>query len=137
MVAAILSAGHPPEIRARRLIVVNGTPITVLWRAEGDHAAAVAISPAVLHAWVSGALDNGPYAGTFLSLLGLTGELLAGPAPKLGAPIVKASASETGLPWTLVIGPGVSAVAPGDLAGRQRLFAAGLAAILILFSGVS
>ena len=61
-VAAMLSAGHPPESGARRLFVVDGTSVTVLWRADGDRAAALAISPTVLHAWVSGALDDEPQA---------------------------------------------------------------------------
>jgi len=136
-VAAILSEGHPPESDARRLIVVDGISITVLWRAEGDRAAALAISPTVLHAWVSGALDDGTRAAGHLSLLGSTGELLAGPAMKTGASVVKASASETGLPWTVVLGPGDSSSASADMAGRQRLLSAGLAAILLLLAGGS
>ncbi len=136
-VAAMLSAGHPPESRARRLIVVDGTSVTVLWRAEGDRAAALAISPAVLHAWVGGVLDDGPQGGAHLSLLGSTGELLAGAAMKLGATVVKASASETGLPWTIVLGLGDSSSASADLAGRQRLLSGGLAAILLLLAGGS
>ena len=136
-VAAMLSAGHPPESRARRLSVVDGISVTVLWRADGGRAAALAISPTVLHAWVSGALDDGPRAGAQLSLLGSTGELLAGPAIKPGALVVKASASETGLPWTIVLGHGDSSSASADLAGRQRLLSAGLAAILLLLVGGS
>ena len=136
-VAAMLSAAHPPESSARRLLVVDGTWVTVLWQAEGDRAAALAISPTVLHAWVRGALDDGPGAGAHLSLLGPTGELLAGPAVKPGAPVVKTSASETGLPWTIVLGPGDSSSASADVAGRQRLMSAGLAAILLLLAGGS
>src|SRR5688572_274015 len=81
-VAAILSEGRPPELGSRRLVFVDGTSVTVLWRAEGDRAAALAISPTVLDAWVNGALDDGTRAAGHLSLLGSTGELLAGPAMK-------------------------------------------------------
>lgn len=136
-VAAMLAAEHPSESSARRLIVVDGTPVTVLWRAEGDRAAALAISPTVLAAWVSGALDDEQRKGAHLSLLGSTGELLTGQAIKPGAPVVKASASDTGLPWTIVLGPGDSSSASADVAGRQRLLSAALTAILILLAGGS
>ncbi|HEX8030220.1 MAG TPA: HAMP domain-containing sensor histidine kinase [Vicinamibacterales bacterium] len=137
-VAATLSAGSPLESTARRLsVVVEGVPVTVLWRAEGDRASALAISPAVLHAWVGGALGNGARAAGHLSLLGSTGELLAGPAIKPGAQVVKASASETGLPWTVVLDPGDSSSESADMAGRERLLSAGLAAILLLLAGGS
>jgi signal transduction histidine kinase len=136
-VAALLSASHPPESSARRLIVVDGTPVTVLWRADGERAAALAIPETVLNAWVSGALDDGPSAGAHLSLLGSTGELIAGPALKPDATVVRAPSSETGLPWTIVLAPGDSSSASADLASRQRLLSAALAAILLLLAGGS
>jgi signal transduction histidine kinase len=136
-VAAMLSAEHPSESSARRLIDVEGTAVTVLWRAENDRAAALAISPTVLRTWLSGAVDDPLRSSGRLSLLGAAGELLAGPEIEPGAPVVKASASETGLPWTIVLGPGDSSSASADLAGRQRLLSAGLAAILLLLAGGS
>ena len=44
-------------------------------------------------------------------------------------------ASETGLPWTLAVGPGDSLAMDEDLAGRRRLLSLGLAAILVLLGG--
>jgi signal transduction histidine kinase len=50
---------------------------------------------------------------------------------------VKWPASETGLPWTLVLSPGTSSRASDELAGRRRLLSMGLAAILLLLAGGS
>ncbi len=123
--------------QSRRLVVVENTPVTVLWRAQGTDATALAISPAVLRAWTDNAIANGPNAGARLSVLAVSGELLAGPAPSAGSATVKAPASETGLPWTLVLSPGDSSPATAELASRQRLLSVGLAAILLLLAGGS
>ncbi len=125
------------ESQPRRVVVVENTPVTVLWRAQGAKAAALAISPAVLRAWTGNAIANGPTAGVTLSVLAVSGELLAGPAPRAGSATVKAPASETGLPWTLVLSPGDRSPATEELASRQRLLSVGLAAILLLLAGGS
>ena len=136
-VAAMLSAGPPPDSGARRVFVVDGKPVTVLCHADGEQAAALAISPTVLHAWIRGALDDEAHAGAHLSLLGSAGELIAGSAVAPGVAVVRVPASETGVPWTVVLGPGDSSSAAADVASRQRLLSAALAAILLLLGGGS
>ncbi len=125
------------EGQPRRVVVVENTPVTVLWRTQGANAAALAISPAVLRAWTDNAIANGPTAGVTLSVLAVSGELLAGPAPRAGSETVKAPASETGLPWTLVLSPGDRSPATDELASRQRLLSVGLAAILLFLASGS
>jgi signal transduction histidine kinase len=122
---------------SRRLVMVENTPVTVLWRAQGDRAAALAISPTVLQGWTDPASEHGPRAAARLSLLGPSSELIAGPAPRAGFAVVKAPASETGLPWTLVLSPDDSSSGSAEFASRQRLLSGGLAAILLLLSGGS
>ena len=56
---------------------------------------------------------------------------------KPGVPVVRVPAPETGLPWTIVLGPGDSSSASADVASRQRLLSAALAAILLLLGGGS
>jgi signal transduction histidine kinase len=72
-----------------------------------------------------------------LSLLTSSGQLLVGPQPPSGPAVVKRLASETGLPWTLVLSPGDSSPQAQEFIGRRRLLSLGLAAIVLLLAGGS
>lgn len=102
---------------------------TLLWRPEDK---VLAIAPSVLRLWTEHAA-----ADARLSLVTDTGHVLAGLAPASGPTVVTRTSSETGLPWTLVLGPGNSSGQPADLAGRRRLLTLGLAAIVLLLGGGS
>jgi len=110
----------------RRLVVGEAT---LLWRTPGG---VLAILPSVLRAWTIPIT-----AGEHLSLVTASGRLLAGPQPLNGPATVKLPASETGLPWTLVLSPGDSSRQTQEFAGRRRLLSLGLAAILLLLAGGS
>jgi signal transduction histidine kinase len=136
-VADVVWNGREREKPPRQLVVAEHTSVTLLWRPNGIEASALAISPAVLHAWTKNAMANGPSSGARLSVLAASGEVLAGPVPLAISGTVKAPASETGLPWTLVLNPGDSSFAAEELANRRRLLSGGLAAILLLLAGGS
>ena len=89
----------PPT--GRRAIVVDNTPVTIIWRTEGSRLNAVAVSPAVVGGWTQKARQSDPLSTARLSLLVESGPLLAGETPDSGAGVVKRSAADTGLPWTL------------------------------------
>ena len=110
---------------------------TLVWRAAGAEASVTAISPSVLHAWMEKAAQGNPATGDRLSLLSVPGRLLAGPQPPSGPAVVKMPASETGLPWTLVLSPGDSSRQAQEFAGRRRLLTLGLVAIVLLLGGGS
>ena len=76
-------------------------------------------------------------AGERLSLLTDAGQLLAGVQPSSGPAVVTRAASETGLPWTLVLTPGETSALSQELVNRRRLLSAGLGAIVLLLGGGS
>ena len=115
---------HPP-MAGRRLVQGNAT---LLWSSERD---VLAIAHSVLQTWTQGITD-----GESLSLLTDTGDVLAGPPPAAGAAGVTRSASESGLPWTLVLSLGDAAQSQ-ELVNRRRLLSLGLAAIVLLLGGGS
>ncbi len=119
---------------SRRLMVGEQT---LVWRAAGAEASVTAISPSVLHTWMERAGQGDPAAGDRLSLLSVSGRLLAGSQPPSGPAVVKMPASETGLPWTLVLSPGDSSRQAQEFAGRRRLLSLGLVAIVLLLGGGS
>ncbi len=121
-------------LSSRRLVVEEHT---LLWCAAGAEALVIAISPPVLHAWMEKAFQGDLDPGDRLSLLSVSGQLLAGPQPPSGPARVTRPASETGLPWTLVLSPGDSSRQSQEFANRRRLLTLGLVAIVLLLAGSS
>lgn len=111
--------------------------MTLITQSTGAAVSVVVISPGGLDAWIARALEAEVSTGHQLSLLTSSGDLLAGVQPPDGTGIVKRLASETGLPWTVVLSPDGSWPQTQDLAGRQRLLAIGLGAIVLLLAGGS
>ena len=118
----------------RPIVVAERTPVTVVWQADANRATALAVLPSVLQTWVA-TISAESLNGSQLSVLGPNDDVLIGAAPAPGPTTVRALASETGLPWTVVLSPGDGSPGAAELAGRQRLLSVGLAAILLLFSG--
>ena len=118
----------------RPIVVADRTPVTVVWQTDANKATALAVLPSVLRTWVA-TISTESLAGSQLSVLGPNDDVLIGSTPAHGATTVRALASETGLPWTVVLSPGDGSPGAAELAGRQRLLSVGLAAILLLFSG--
>ncbi len=129
--------GERLPVSSRRLVVVDQTPMTLLGRTTGAEVVTLAILPSVLRTWMQQAMEGGPGTGEQLSLLTESGQVLAGPTPTSGTAAVKRPASETGLPWTLVLSPGDSSRQTQEFASRRRLLSLGLAAILLLLAGGS
>ena len=117
----------------RRLIVGE---LTLVWGEAGAEALVFAISPSVLRTWMEKALRDAS-TGDRLSLLTPAGHLLAGRQPPSGPEVVNRLASETRLPWTLVLSQGDASRQEEELADRRRLLALGLAAIVLLLAGGS
>ena len=99
--------------------------------------AALAISPAIVRAWADRATAAAPRAGIRLSVFAASGEVVAGIGLAPDSTTTKASASETGLPWTLVLDPGDASAATAEIASRRRLLTTGLVSMLLLLAGGS
>jgi len=123
-------------ITMRRVVVADDVPVTVLLRTSMAETTAIAIAPSVVRQWAQRATAD-PAGSERLMLHAPTGQVLAGTAPNRAASIVlRSPASQTGLPWDLVLASSSSSAAAA-LAGRRRLLSIGLAAILLLLAGGS
>ena len=120
------------EGSGRRLVALNGTAIVAVWSSRGGLIEALAIPGAVVRTWLGRATATSTGAGDRLSLLAPSGSVVAGAPPATDGSAIRMPASETGLPWTVVLTPGSSPTLAADLASRQQLLLLGLAAILML-----
>ena len=102
---------------------------TLLWGLEGN---VLAIASSVVRVWTEETAQ-----GERLSLLTDAGQVLVGAQPSSGSTVVTRAASETGLPWTLVLNPGDASALTQELVTRRRLLSLGLAAIVLLLGGGS
>jgi signal transduction histidine kinase len=130
----------PPAARSgRRLVDGGGDSVTIVWltNAQVSQVAALAIPPSVLRTWAARADADRANTGDRLSVIGPEGQLLAGTAPAADPAALRAQASDTRLPWTLVLTPGPVSPVTGELASRRRLLSVGLVAILMLLGGGS
>jgi signal transduction histidine kinase len=124
------------ETSGRRILDAAGTPITILWRTEASETTAVAIAPSLLWTWAESAIEN-LRTTDHISLIADSGQVLTGEKPTPGAAVVRRTAAESGLPWTLVLRPGSASHESQDFAARRRLLSLGLGAIVLLLAGGS
>ena len=122
---------------SRKLIVVDETPLILVRRQVDSEMVALVFLPSVIEAWIRKAVHATSIVREQLSFVSDSGEVLVGPEPPFAAAAVTRAASDTGLPWTLVLSPGESARQTQELAGRRRLLFSGLAAIVLLLAGGS
>jgi signal transduction histidine kinase len=111
----------------RSLVVVDASAVTVLIEPWGAGLVALAIAPATVQVWAdrAGRLAPGqPKVSVGGSPAGETG-------------LVNAPPSDTGLPWTVAVGPIADASLTMEFQTRRRLLAIGLVAILLLLGGGS
>jgi len=126
----------PARQARRRLVQSEGLSGLVLVGVEDDRATALVIPATTVEPWLRAAIAS---AGTSapVSLLSPAGEATIGPAPITGAATVFAPGGETGLPWTLALGPGDTGDLEAAASTRRGLLGAGLAAVLALVAGSS
>jgi signal transduction histidine kinase len=115
----------------RRLVNLEGAPVSfIVQTAESGSAAALAITPPVVESWLRTADSGGAFA-----LMDDSGAIVAGDAS--GSATVRKTSTDTGLPWTIAVRADAFNGPDGELAGRRRLLALGLAAIVLLLAGGS
>jgi signal transduction histidine kinase len=129
-------AGRMP-LAARRVLIVEDTPVTLLTQPIGKNLSVLAILPQTAQGWLGRAIGGTHITGEQARLVTDSGQVVAGPTSSVAPGAVRFLSAETGLPWTLVLTPGDSAVEAKALAQRRRLLAAGLAAIMVLLAGGS
>jgi two-component system, OmpR family, phosphate regulon sensor histidine kinase PhoR len=115
------------EAARHALLVLDAAAVTVLLEPRGDSVVALAIAPATTQAWADRAARLAPGRPTV--------SLGASPATSTG--LLKAPASDTGLPWAVAVGPIADASLNAEFETRRRLLALGLVAILVLLGGGS
>ena len=114
----------------RRVVIGDEIPITLLRRSADGDEVALALAPPILRSWAQ-------KAGEGVTLLAESGAILAGLNPGPSPAPVKLAPSATGLPWTLVLAPDDTPLQHQQSAGRRRLLAMGLAAIVLFLAGGS
>jgi signal transduction histidine kinase len=130
-----LSAHDPPQV-SRRVMVIDGTPVTLLLRrASPDEFTAIAILPGPIESWLQRSAEMNTAYERPLSLVTDAGVFIAGSPAAPGRASLRQVASDTGLPWTLVAGPGNSVMQSQEMSQRQRLLLAALMAIVLLLVG--
>ena len=115
---------------------VEPVPVTVLWRETSGAARALAITPSALDGWLATAVSGFPAGALHVSLLDERGGLVSGDTGTSGR-VVRRLASETALPWAIVLARGPAWQPSAELPARRRLFMAGLAAVGLLLAGGS
>ena len=120
-------ARRGPQPAQRGFVVVDGAMVTMLFESRGPDVVALAITPATVQAWS----DRAARSAAWQARISL-GESLATETGFLKAP-----ASDSGLPWTVAVGPIADASMVAEFQTRRRLLAVGLAAILLLLGGGS
>jgi len=137
-IADALWRERPTTRQGRRLMTTPDYSATALWRHMDGQEIVLVIGPSVLDGWVKRANGQVHEPGVRLSLLQANGGVVIGDRPtEASAPSIKAPASETGLPWTVVMTVTGASSVGADLASRRRMLATGLASILLLFIGGS
>ncbi|MEK7408093.1 MAG: HAMP domain-containing sensor histidine kinase [Acidobacteriota bacterium] len=124
---------------ARHSLWVEGVPVTLLWRSSGERLTALVAGPRHQNqAWFDGFKPVLEAAGTRAALVGSDQRAHFGAVPANGVPRVQRAASETGLPWTIVVTNADPRAALEQFSLRRRLLLAGLAAlaVLVLAGGV-
>jgi signal transduction histidine kinase len=123
----------------RVILVVHETSVTVFARRSADDVVtAVAVLPDVVQARLQRTLPDTSRGFGRITLLTDAGQFVTGPRPnaRLTA-AVRHLASETGLPWTVVVNSAESSGIPPEISRRRQLMMAGLAAIVMLLAGGS
>jgi len=132
---ALSSSGH------QSIPFENGSALTLLWRTQtrenqARRFEAIIIAPGPVRSWLDQALLAGSDKAGRATLLRDSGELLSGSSADPTG-VVRRTAAETGLPWTLVLSANETSRAAANVDGRRRLLSFGLAAIILLLAGSS
>jgi signal transduction histidine kinase len=132
-----LSKGDNPASR-RHSMELEGRPLTLVWKATAEQLAGLIVGPRYLEReWIAGLLPILKSQNVRVSLKGRDDRPIWGELPAPAALQTQRAASDTGLPWTLLI---LSANPQADLnefASRRRLLLTGLAMVAILVSAGS
>lgn len=115
-----------PQPARRGIVVVDGAMVTVLSEPKAPDLVALAIAPATVRAWS----DRAARSAAWQAKISLGGSLTE-------TGFLKALSSDSGLPWTVAVGPIADASMVAEFQTRRRLLAVGLAAILLLLGGGS
>ena len=121
----------------RRVIDVDDAPVTAIWRKTSDEFRVVVVAPAKVKAWLDIALGRELPASVDAALIGDSGALVAGTRSVTRFPSTTVAMADSGLPWTLVVGPRGGAAVDSELGRRRLLLVAGVAALGLLFIGSS
>jgi signal transduction histidine kinase len=119
----------------REVLMVEGVPLTAVWRRTPNEARVTLIHPTLLGVWARGALNRANASRDRLALLKADGSVVMGQTGKgVG---VKVAAFESGLPWSLVMTAAESSHVSGQFERRRQLLTAALIAITVFLAGGS
>ena len=108
-------------------------PVTLLWKSNGERLAALVAGPRYRdQAWFGSFKPMLEAAGARSALVDNDHQAHFGAVPANGVPRVQRPASETGLPWTIVVTTADPRGALEQFSLRRRLLLGGLAALAVL-----
>ena len=118
----------------RRVVTLENGPVTVVWQSNPVDFQAVILGRAVIEGWVQAALARDLPLPVSAVLRTSDGIEIAGGVQDLADTTVVLP-SDSGLPWTLVVGPSGNVADDLVVGSRTRLLVTGLGALALLFSG--
>jgi two-component system phosphate regulon sensor histidine kinase PhoR len=129
---AMSAGGSDTRAAGDRVLETPDGPVTVIWARTVDALHALFVPRSVVATWVDSA--GRAVSGRQIAVRTDQGAIMTGVAAIGGAGYVRRLAGDTGLPWTVWVGPATVGVSD-ELKVRQRLLAVGLAAIVLLLAG--
>jgi signal transduction histidine kinase len=112
---------------------VHGRTVTVLARAEADTLRGLLAGPEYIRErWIEPVAKTLEAHGVVLCLRDDSGDVVLGPAPPPASPRTLRAATDTGLPWTVIVTEAGPASEDASFASRRRLLLSGLALAAIL-----
>lgn len=116
----------------------QGRSLTILWHGAGERLEALIAGPLHLERkWLPGLGPLLHGQGVRLALRDAQGSFVFGESFPAGSPETRRAASDTGLPWTLLVASASPQADLGQSAARRRLILSGLVLLLMVVSAGS
>ena len=121
----------------RHVLRLDDISILMLWHTAGPELKAVILPPVVIDRWSRQAMPPDLAPAEALLLTDEAGLIISGVKPEAGTRLVTRLATESGLPWNVMLKPALGQRDLAALTSRRQLLGAGLGAIVLLISGGS
>jgi len=123
------------DAAGRSGIEIEGRPLTLLWKGSSKRFAGLVAGPRyVEQQWLAGLQSILQGLGVQVALRSADGRPVLGASPSATEPQTLRAASETGLPWTLIVANADSQADLDEFSARRSLLLMGLTMVAVLIS---